>query len=151
MSTHNSFKTVHSALQSIHTFITMSCVRVRVFCTQENWQRDQMSFYVYPLLSLFVRLCQACFLSFCSHNSTPTALITTSTKYPVENTSSLIRDCSILSIHRHYFLSGRLTKVPNKREITEYFIDSLTLSFQPWICLNLKVEPPVCYYCQRLH
>lgn len=38
----------------------------------------------------------------------PAALITTSTKYPVENRSSLIPDCSILSLQRHYFLSRRL-------------------------------------------
>lgn len=95
----------------------------------------------FPLF-LSVRLCLSRSLSFCSHNSLlPAALITTSTKYPVENTSSLIRDCSILSVQRHHFLSRRLGYQTRERLRVLYWFIDIAYSVQPWICLNLKVEP----------
>ena len=91
---------------------------------------------------LSVRLCLSRSLSFRSHNSLlPAALITTSTKYPVENTSSLIRDCSILSVQRHRFLSRRLGFQTRERLLVLYWFIDIAYSVQPWICLNLKVEP----------
>lgn len=84
-------------------------------------------------LSLSVQHCLSRSFSFCSYINPPTlpptALITTSTKYSAENTTSLIQDCSILSVQRHYFsFFFQETWLPNKREreITGCFIDSLT-------------------------
>lgn len=100
---------VRATLQ-LHVFILMSPV---FFIIREEITRTFSRFLISAFLSLSL------FLSVCPALSVwlplillpqlpPAALITTSTKYPVENTSSLIRDCSILSVQRHYFLSRRL-------------------------------------------
>lgn len=80
--------------------------------SRENDKSLQQNFYLYPFLSRSLSLSGILSVSLplilLPQQLPPAALITTSTKYPVENTSSLIRDCSILSVQRHYFLSRRL-------------------------------------------
>lgn len=57
-----------------------------------------------------------------SITASPTVLITTSTKYPAENTSSLIRDSGIFSIQKHCFLSDAELPNENHYKVSDWFI-----------------------------
>lgn len=90
--------------------ITASCFYDSDFYPEGELKLFQMS-QQFPFLSLSFSLVPSVSPALsvspsrsASLTASPTVLITTSTKYPAENTSSLIRDWSIFSIRRHCFL-----------------------------------------------
>lgn len=117
--------------------ITASCFYDSDFYPEGELKLFQMS-QQFPFLSLSFSLIPSVSPALsvspsrsASLTASPTVLITTSAKYPAENTSSLIRDWSIFSIRRHCFLGNAGLPNENHYRVSDWFTDpvSTTLDF----------------------